>query len=71
MLDVLWVEEGEALKLCLVEVHHKYFVGRSQVCLFRRKLPVKVTYIFPVFLEKIKKGYQKFQIGCLGASKHV
>ena len=51
MLNELWVEEGEARKLVLVQVHHEDFIGRCQIRLFRSELPVKVAYIFAMTLE--------------------
>jgi len=54
MLDELWVEEGEAGKLILVEVHHEELVRGCQLCPLARKLPVKVTHVFPMPLQLAK-----------------
>jgi len=42
MLNELWVEEREACKLILVEVHHEQLVGGGQVSAFTGKLPIKI-----------------------------
>ena len=51
MLDKLWVEEGEASKLILVEVHHEQLVGGGEVCTLTGELSVKIGHILPVFLK--------------------
>lgn len=53
MLDVLGVEEGEAHKLSLVEVHHEEFVSGGEVGLLTCELFVKVADILAMFLEVI------------------
>ena len=42
MLDELWVEEGEACELVLVEVHHEQLVGGCELCALTGELAVKV-----------------------------
>ena len=51
MLDKLRVEEGEASKLILVEIHHEQLVGGGQVHALAGELPVEVGNILPVALE--------------------
>lgn len=51
MLDKLRVEEGEASKLILVEVHHEQLVGGGEFCSLAGKLPVKIRHILPVSLH--------------------
>jgi len=50
MLNKLWVEEGEACKLILVEVHHEQLVGGGQVSTLTGELPIKIRDIFTVSL---------------------
>ena len=52
MLNKLWVEEGKASKLILVQVHHEQLVGGGEVCALAGELPVKVGNVLPVFLEE-------------------
>ena len=51
MLDKLRVQEGEASKLILVEIHHEQLVGGGQVHALAGELPVEVGNILPVALE--------------------
>ena len=50
MLDVLRVEEGEPLKLCLVQVHEEQLVGGGEGGGFGGELRVEVGHVFAVFL---------------------
>ena len=51
MLNEFRIEKGESGKLVLVQVHHEDLVSRSQVRLFRGKLPIKIADIFAVTLK--------------------
>ena len=51
MLDKLRVQEGEASKLILVEIHHEQLVGGCQVHALAGELPVEVGNILSVALE--------------------
>lgn len=51
MLDVLWVEEGEAGELGLIKVHHEQLVCGSQFSPLRRELLVEVAYVLTVTLK--------------------
>ena len=50
VLDEFRVEEREAEKLVLIQVHHEELVGRRQVQFLRRELLVKVADVFAMFL---------------------
>ena len=56
MLDELWVEEGEAGELVLVEVHHEELVGGREVRLLGGELAVKVGDVLAVALQEIQRG---------------
>ena len=51
MLDKLRVQEGEASKLILVEIHHEQLVSGCQVHALAGELPVEVGNILSVALE--------------------
>ena len=51
MLDELRVEEGEASKLILIQVHHEQLVGGGEVGALAGELSVKVGNILSVFLK--------------------
>ena len=51
MLNKLGVEEGEASKLVLVEVHHEQLVSGCEVCALTSELPVKVGHVLAVTLK--------------------
>ena len=54
MLDELWVEEGEAGELVLVEVHHEELVRGRELHPLARELPVKVGHVLAVALQEIQ-----------------
>ena len=56
VLDVLWIEEGEAHEFGLVEVHHEKLVGGSEFSALGGELFVKVAHVFSMSLER--KGYK-------------
>lgn len=51
MLHKLRIQVGEAIKLGLVQVHHKQFIRGREVRLLRGELPVKVGHVLAVFLQ--------------------
>ena len=51
MLNKLWVEEREARKLILVEVHHEQLVGGGQLGAHAGELPVKIGSVLAVALK--------------------
>jgi hypothetical protein len=52
MLNKLWIEEGEAHKLCLIKVHHEEFISGCKIGLLGCELFVKITHIFAMFLKR-------------------
>lgn len=56
MLNKLWIEKGEAHKLCLVKVHHEEFISGCKIGLLWCELFVKITNIFAMFLKWTSSG---------------
>lgn len=59
VLDELGIEEREAEKLVLIQVHHEELVGRRQVQFLGRELLVKVADVFAMFLLTRQPTTQK------------
>lgn len=51
MLYKLRIQEGKSHKFRLIQIHHKQFVCRCQICLFRCKLLVEIAYVLTMFLK--------------------
>ena len=52
--NVLRIDEGEASKLCLIQVHDKQFICWRHFRLLAGKLSIKVAYILSGFLKLAK-----------------
>lgn len=58
--DVLYkfgIQEWEAHKFCLIQVHHEQFIGWGQICLLWGELFVEIADVFTMFLKIKTKRY--------------